>query len=80
MHVKDQKGANVKGTFECDGEKKCRFIPEIAWKPGDYLLVIESRLEDLAGNNLNRPFDRDVTQGKTPLSRATYERKFRVEN
>ena len=33
-----------------------------AWKAGRYRLKIESRLEDLAGNNLNRPFDRDITR------------------
>jgi len=29
--------------------------------PGDHTLTIESRLEDLAGNNLNRLFETDVT-------------------
>ncbi|MEO5999395.1 MAG: hypothetical protein ABIN89_21545 [Chitinophagaceae bacterium] len=79
MHIIDREGAVVKGTFQpFNNEKNCRFIPETAWKAGEYSLVIESRLEDLAGNNLNRPFDRDITQGKTPLTRAPYERKFKV--
>lgn len=36
------------------------FIPNKPWVPGRYLLSVESRLEDLAGNNLNRLFDVDL--------------------
>lgn len=32
------------------------------WATGSYILESESRREDLAGNNLNRPFDRDIQQ------------------
>jgi hypothetical protein len=43
------------------GEKSWLFTPNGSWSQGDYIIEIESRLEDLAGNNLNRPFDRDMT-------------------
>ncbi len=36
------------------------FIPEGPWQKGTYSIHIESRLEDLAGNNLNRLFDVDL--------------------
>lgn len=48
-------------------EKNCRFIPNKIWLTGHYKLHIETRLEDLAGNNLNRPFDRDVTRKETKI-------------
>jgi len=32
------------------------FIPDASWIDGDYQLEIEIRLENLSGNNLNRPF------------------------
>jgi hypothetical protein len=41
-------------------ESEWRFIPEEPWAPGNYEVIIETRLEDLAGNNMNRLFDRDL--------------------
>ncbi|MEI9921568.1 MAG: hypothetical protein WDO14_22675 [Bacteroidota bacterium] len=45
-------------TITESGEKKILFFPV---PPGDYSLNIESRLEDLCGNNINRLFETDVT-------------------
>lgn len=42
-------------------ESRWMFYPDEAWLPGTYTLRISTRLEDLAGNNLRRVFDRDVT-------------------
>jgi hypothetical protein len=36
------------------------FSPVHPWSAGNYVLIAEYRLEDLAGNNLNRLFDRDL--------------------
>ena len=41
-------------------EKTIEILPNKKWKAGWYRLRITSYLEDLAGNNLNRLFDRDV--------------------
>ncbi|MDA1122017.1 MAG: Ig-like domain-containing protein [Bacteroidetes bacterium] len=43
-------------------ESVWRFTPNQPWNESEYQIVVETRLEDLAGNNLNRPFDRDTTQ------------------
>jgi hypothetical protein len=43
-----------------DEEKILRFVPHEPWTKGTFYLRIESRLEDLAGNNLNRPFESNV--------------------
>ena len=48
-------------------EKTCQFTPGKRWLSGRYKLHIETRLEDLAGNNLNRPFDRDMTRKETKI-------------
>lgn len=37
-----------------------RFKPIESWNAGEYKIIIETRLEDLAGNNLNRLFDEDL--------------------
>ena len=43
-------------------EKGIVFHPESNWRVGEYIIQVESRLEDLAGNNLNRLFETDKTQ------------------
>jgi len=42
-----------------DEERRFEFRPEKAWVAGKYRLVIETSLEDLAGNRIGRAFDFD---------------------
>ncbi len=81
LHVLDEDGRAIAGTWQSvDEERRGLFKPAMAWKAGRYRLKTESRLEDLAGNNLNRPFDRDVTRKNTsPTSRPFVERLFRIK-
>ncbi|MCF2502654.1 Ig-like domain-containing protein [Dyadobacter sp. CY107] len=51
-------------------EKSAQFTPGEPWNHNNYILQVETRLEDLAGNNVNRAFDRDVSKGNTPPSSA----------
>jgi hypothetical protein len=39
-----------------------KLLPDHELAPGKYILKIDPKLEDLAGNNLTRPFDRDLTK------------------
>ena len=55
------------------------FAPASAWKKGNYVLQVEPRLEDLAGNNLSRPFDRDLKKEQAMIEKKNYERGFAVE-
>lgn len=48
------------------------FIPDNRWAPGQYKIKIESRLEDLAGNNLNRLFDQEITDKKEVSSESHF--------
>ena len=43
-------------------ERQWAFVPSQAWKDGDYRVVIGTGLEDLAGNNVARPFEVDRVQ------------------
>jgi hypothetical protein len=70
----------VPGTIAVDrNETQWRFVPNEAWKPGDYQLVVDTSLEDLAGNRIGRPFDIDTFE---PVServiRKTVSLPFRV--
>ena len=52
--------------------------PNKPWKPGRYRLVVASYLEDLAGNNLDKLFDRDIrtTQGRD--DQVLHEKQFTI--
>lgn len=56
-------GEPVKGTSSFSNQEKVWiFTPAEAWKGGRYILRADARIEDLAGNNLNRLFDRDINK------------------
>ena len=38
-------------------EKRINFEPVENWKPGNYQIIIDSRIEDIAGNNLQNLLD-----------------------
>ncbi len=64
--VRKIEGSLVSGVIEIDGkESVVKFVPSESWPRGSFTLNVESRLEDLAGNNLDRPFDRDVDDKAT---------------
>jgi hypothetical protein len=46
------------------GERCWRFRPESPWEEGRYQVMVDPRLEDLAGNSLIRVFDRDLTRAE----------------
>lgn len=61
--LRSDDGKEISGIWELGSEEKAiTFSPNENWKPGNYTIQIESRLEDLAGNNLNRLFEVDLVQ------------------
>jgi hypothetical protein len=61
--IEDEQGQRVAGSVQvADKETVWRFQPKEAWKAGKYQLVVDKGLEDLAGNNVARPFEVDVTK------------------
>lgn len=80
LTIKDAYGQLVSGDFELgDHEKSILFKPANIWNIGNYNVLIKVKLEDLAGNNLNRLFDEDLklTNNKT-TPRSIYELSFRI--
>lgn len=79
ISIEDDEGNRVPGLIEIkDNESVLYFRPSSAWEPSTYLLVSESRLEDLAGNNLNRVFDPDITLIKSDETKEVYKRTFYI--
>ncbi len=46
-------------------------VPSTNWTPGTYTLNINPRLEDLAGNSIERPFEVDIQQANAEQSKTT---------
>lgn len=77
LSIQTEKGEHISGKWQIGlNEKTALFVPDQIWKPGKFKLQIEPRLEDLAGNNLARPFDRNISR-KMPASDPP-QKKFEV--
>lgn len=80
IQVLNESGKPVAGEVIVIAEESIyKFMPENPWTGGSYKLQAEGRLEDLAGNNLNRVFDRDISQSTDVADKDFYIRKFRIE-
>ena len=80
IRIVDNTGKILNGIIETESEETIlNFTPSIVWSHGDYTLEIESRLEDLAGNNLNRLFDKDITRKSAVLQKEVYKRSFHIQ-
>lgn len=79
--VMDAKGDRVPGKVALDkNETLWKFTPEKPWAKGDYRLVADTRLEDLAGNSLARPFEVDVERPlEKEITAKLVERAFTVK-
>jgi hypothetical protein len=69
LDVVDDSGRPVAGAARtATDDAGWSFEPRAAWQAATYRLVVDARLEDLAGNSLRRVFDRDLTRiDDTPL-------------
>ena len=79
IRIVDANGAMIKGTSELSAkDRQWKFTPAGPWKAQTYKIKVAGKLEDLAGNNLNRVFDRDITKDKQSRDNAYYERGFEI--
>src|SRR5579871_4673720 len=69
LWITNERGERVAGTIEVTRQETCwRFTPAKPWQAGRYFLVADSRLADLAGNSIGRPFEVDEQH---PIERET---------
>jgi hypothetical protein len=72
IRVVDARGVRLNGSISlAEGERSWRFVPDEAWTAGSHYVEVDHRLEDLAGNNLHRLFDADLTQTRRPVDNPT---------
>ncbi len=81
IRIIDARGKTINGVIQVTNkEHRVDFIPTSPWLAGPYKVLVESRLEDLAGNNLNRLFDRDLTDTRTkPSQQTVFELNYRID-
>jgi hypothetical protein len=80
IRIVDEKNYSIPGRINITGKDSgLEFIPAGKWKAGKYRLQVQSILEDLAGNNLNKLFDRDIRVKKMNADKSVFERAFEVK-
>lgn len=65
LWVNDPAGVALAGGGSVGpAERSWRFEPKSPWEEGRHQVIVDSRLEDLAGNSLMRVFDRDLMRAE----------------
>lgn len=80
LRVVNSEGKPLQGKITVDrGETRWQFKPAAAWAAGRYDLVIDTILEDRAGNSIGRAFDVDVFKSiERRVETKTVSRSFQV--
>jgi hypothetical protein len=78
--VANESGKIVVGDVSLtDQERRWTFLPSNPWRRGPHKLVIQTTIEDLAGNNIGKPFEVDLFEGvERRLSTSTVKLSFEV--
>ena len=78
--VCDETGTPVPGEVKIiNWETRFLLKPDNVWNPGNYSVVVNSRLEDLAGNRVGKVFDAETIEDiKKREGRSEVEIKFKV--
>jgi hypothetical protein len=77
LRVVDERGQVVGGTVSVTNEEtRWQFTPKSSWVAGSYHLEAETILEDLAGNNLAKPFEVDLFG---PIQKRVESERVHVE-
>ena len=81
FQINTQEQRPITGTFELNqNENQLSFSPDNPWVKGNYTITVDSILEDLAGNNLNRLFDENLSLKTTNKTTSNvYRLKFIVD-
>jgi hypothetical protein len=79
IRVANATGSAIDGSITIDQrEARWRYTPTVPWSAGEYQLLIEGTLEDLAGNSIARPFEVHLPAGR-PAEIEQYVVPFHIE-
>ena len=78
LNVVDASGKVVDGSIAIgEGQDTWSFTPKVDWPDGDFQILVDADLEDLAGNSILRPFEVDI-QRDTPIRPETRQVKIPI--
>lgn len=78
--VVDAAGRRVAGTSKAGpGESSWTFTPIRHWQPGRYRLMIDTAIEDCAGNSIASPFEVDLVEPRPQEKPKNVQREFEVK-
>jgi hypothetical protein len=64
IRVANKNGQEVPGQTSLGGEERSwSFVPAQKWVAGAYQILVQTTIEDLAGNNIGKPFEVDLFEG-----------------
>ena len=79
LSVRDGSGRELAGTIAIDErEQRWTFTPKMPWQRGRHSVVVESILEDAAGNSIGRPFEVNLNQSGLVQQPELVEIRFEV--
>jgi hypothetical protein len=79
LSIQDAAGQMISGKIMISNhEQQWSFIPDSPWRPGKFALVVQTILEDTAGNSIGRPFEVDLNKPPAATVPATIELPFEV--
>lgn len=80
IRVEQAGGREIPGASHLeDREQRWIFVPQHDWKTGSHRLRIQTRIEDLAGNNIGKPYDVKLADGTMNQRQQEYAlRPFEV--
>ena len=80
IQVRLATGSWIKGGIAMDDqERRWTFVPAETWRAGSYQLTVQTTIEDLAGNNIGKPFEVDVFGGvQRRLTNSTVTVPFEI--
>lgn len=77
IQIKDENEKVITGYWQTSEEEKIvQFIPEEIWQKGMYLIIMDNRLEDAAGNNLNNLLDQKAGEKSSNVQKTI--RRFTI--
>jgi hypothetical protein len=79
LRVFNSSAIEMNGAVELtEHDVNWKFRPEKVWEPGQYQIRVPTIIEDLAGNNIGKPFDVDPAQKTAPISSQVVQLPFTV--
>ena len=80
IRVADSGGNIMSGQKTLDDQERLwTFVPTSKWRRGSYQFLVQTIIEDLAGNNIGKPFEVDLFEGvQRRLTNSTVKLSFEV--